>query len=361
MSKNIVLCMDGTGDEIGAFNTNIAKIFQALQVHENQIVYYDPGVATGKILKPIKLFQFVTGAGISKNIMKAYEYLSHHYEAGDRVYLFGFSRGAYAARSLMGLIRCVGLLQPNHISHLRQAYRLYAGEASVESKTKFREKYSRSCEIYFIGVFDTVGSLLGDLFFKGFGLFVASVIAIVFQDYGFVLVAMFAAILFLLTPWVGKLNAFLGIHKFHNTMLTSLNTYSFHAVSIDEKRRSFKPSLWKNTQSERVQQLWFAGTHKDIGGPSVTRETSNTALQWMMSHARLNGVDFNFDERNLKINNNGALTPNRFPLNLFPVARRLKSDYKFHASVKQRIEMNPKYRSAKKIEKLNPIFVENPE
>ncbi len=360
MSKKIVLCMDGTGDEIGKLNTNVAKIYEALQVNKSQIVYYDPGVATGKISKPIKLFQFITGAGISENIKKAYEYLVKNYEPGDQVYLFGFSRGAYTARSLMGMIHCVGLLTPNHISQLKKAYLLYAGKAKDETSDKFRKQHSRECQIHFVGVFDTVGSLLGNLFFKGFGLLIAISIAVYFQHNNYILTAMLAAVLFLLSPWVAKLNAFLGIHKFHNTELMSGDTHAFHAVSINEKRRSFKPSLWKNIEDKRVQQLWFAGTHKDIGGPSASRETSNTALRWMISNAKLNGLLFNFDEQSLKIDNTSKLTPDRFPLNLFPVARRLKKNYKFHASVLERIEKSPRYASAKRIKKLNPVFIADP-
>lgn len=350
--------MDGTGDELGASNTNLARIYQMLPPSDaKQITFYDPGVATGKILKPVKLFQFITGAGISKNIKKAYTFLAMNYEPGDQVYLFGFSRGAYTARSLMGLINCVHLLWPDRINQLDRAYRLYAGKAKKTKTDHFRSLHARPADIYLVGVFDTVGSLLGPFFFKTFGMLMAFMIASTFYNDLYIVVAMVIVFGFLLSPWVVKLNAFLGIHKFHNTQLCPGNVFAYHAVSIDEKRRSFKPRLWNDKDDPRVEQIWFAGTHKDIGGPSLNPETANSSLRWMMKNAQAKGLLINYQEGDLKINTGGALTPNKFPLNLFPVARGLKKHYRFHESVEQRIQLNPDYASAKRIKKLDPIFV----
>src|SRR6266480_4353228 len=118
MSKNIVVCCDGTGNEFGAQNSNVIKLYKMLVCNESQIAYYHPGVGTmgarsaltriGKLWT--KLIGLAFGYGISDNVADAYQFLMRNYQPGDQVFVFGFSRGAYTARALCGVLRGVGLL-----------------------------------------------------------------------------------------------------------------------------------------------------------------------------------------------------------------------------------------------------------
>ncbi|WP_234439638.1 MULTISPECIES: T6SS phospholipase effector Tle1-like catalytic domain-containing protein [Streptomyces] len=122
MGKNIVVCLDGTGNQLKARgNTNVVKLYEMLDLHDPtaQIAYYDPGVGTFSAAgawttpgrKISKLLGLAFGSGLKANLAEAYTYLMHHYEPGDRIFLFGFSRGAYTARALAGLLKSVGLLR----------------------------------------------------------------------------------------------------------------------------------------------------------------------------------------------------------------------------------------------------------
>ena len=118
--KNIAICCDGTGNEFGRNNTNVVETYLVLEKDQNQIAYYDPGVGTGgweyheERGELRAMGDQATGHGLQKNVEDAYRYLADHYEKGDRVYLFGFSRGAFTARSLAGMLFKCGLLRAGH-------------------------------------------------------------------------------------------------------------------------------------------------------------------------------------------------------------------------------------------------------
>lgn len=263
MGKNIVILCDGTGNKIGDVErTNIVDMLQDLEVSDDQIVYYDMGVGTqaladywifrkiglSKALGELgKILRKATGAGVRTNVRQAYRFLMDNYADGDRVFLFGFSRGAYTARLIAGLLMKVGLLRPGNFQLVEEATNLYFNKAPKDEVEAFRKVATRACDIHFVGVFDTVASM---------------------------------ALL-----W--KVD-FFSDHFLHPKVRRGV-----HAVSIDERRSKFPPNLWDipdDQLGKRVEQVWFAGVHSDVGGWYEDRSLSAIALLWMLKHARKNGL-----------------------------------------------------------------------
>ena len=159
-NKNIVICCDGTGNEYGRNNTNVVETYVLAVKDASQAVYYDPGVGTGGWEYNEESFALratgdqATGYGLQKNVEDAYRYLMASYKEGDRVYLFGFSRGAFTARSLAGMLYKCGLLGTEAINLLEYASKLYNTEGNDDIAQRFRETFSRTCAVHFIGVWD---------------------------------------------------------------------------------------------------------------------------------------------------------------------------------------------------------------
>ena len=252
MPKNIIICCDGTGNEYGENNTNVVKTFQALVCDDRQIAFYDPGVGTFSILgdtlgkKAGYLTGLAFGWGLSDMLEDAYYYLMEHYEQGDRLYLFGFSRGAFAVRALAGMLLKVGLLQKGSNNLIEYATKTYHTRDNDKIAEGFKRTYCRECPPYFIGVWDTVGSL---------GL------------------------------WYGK--------RFFDQKLNDQVTFGYHAISIDEKRKKFPVSLWDEndiSSGQTIKQVWFAGVHSDVGGSYKECCLSDIALMWLLENAQSTGM-----------------------------------------------------------------------
>lgn len=251
MRKNIIVCYDGTGNEYGENNTNVVGTFERILRDENQIAFYDPGVGTFSALgrtagkKTGTLFGKAFGYGLQQNIEDGYEYLMNRYQEGDKLFLFGFSRGAYTARKLAGMIHHFGLLQKgskNLIPYVSKNY-LYR---NLETAKNFKKAFCHECKPHFMGVWDTVASL-------------------------------------------GYFNGW----KFHDSKLNRDVKNAFQAVSIDEKRKKFPISLWDETiaiDGQHIEQVWFAGVHSDVGGWYPERQLSDIALAWMMDKAEEHGL-----------------------------------------------------------------------
>jgi uncharacterized protein (DUF2235 family) len=273
MAKKLIVCCDGTWNTRGTANqTNVSKIHDAVAPQTAagvvQIPKYFAGVGTSA-LDHWRGGAF--GLGLSRHVMEACRFLVENYEPGDEVYLFGFSRGAFTARSLAGLIRNSGILRRENVGLIKEAYALYRNreEAPNSNKSKrFRETYSHETGIHFIGVWDTVGSL---------GIPVAG------------------------PGWLGKL-----INKrwaFHDTELSSHVKGAFHALAIDEQRAPFAPALWHQQRDsqgrapsgQELKQVWFAGVHCDIGGGYPQTALSDLSLLWMVRQAQQYGLEFNRD------------------------------------------------------------------
>ena len=262
MSKRIVFCADGTWDS-SAENTNVYRIFKALKTTAGQVPYYDDGVgADGLVIE--KLVAGAFGEGLFQKIKDGYTKIAQVYEKGDELFLFGFSRGAYTARSLAGMIVNCGLPTANFSDEaVETAFEAYRDKPR---RAELLAELSKSCDIFvpkitMVGVWDTVGSLGIPALFGG----VSSLI------YGFL-----------------------------DTSLHPDVLNAYHALAIDERRSEFPPTLWtlpaQPTQGQTVEQVWFTGTHCDVGG-SYPDDPDGTALAdislaWMMSKASALGLQF---------------------------------------------------------------------
>lgn len=264
MAKNIVICCDGTGNEFGDHNSNVVKLYSTLIVDGTQQAgYYHPGVGTmgaptahNKISKAWSMVMGLAfGAGLLANVGDAYRYLMNVYEDGDKVFLFGFSRGAYTARGVAGLLHMFGLLQPGNEGLIPYIIRLYAKKTrkaagmthTFDVATDFKETFCRHCPLHFVGVWDTVSSV------------------------GWVWDP-------LKLPYTGR-NPDMAIGR--------------HAVSIDERRCYFRNNLWGDPfPGQSIKQVWFAGVHSDVGGSYAEMESglSKITLQWMLCEAAQAGL-----------------------------------------------------------------------
>jgi uncharacterized protein (DUF2235 family) len=269
MPKKLILFADGTWnkpeqkDRDRVSPSNVVKMARALDVYDmnslEQRRFYDRGVGTeGGLL--IKIAGGMTGLGISKNIKDLYEFLINNYESDDKVYCFGFSRGAYTVRSLSGLLDKCGLLRKEFSDKIKEAYRLYKKRKLTADSPKiaeFKGKYCVNCKIHFIGVWDTVGSL------------------------GF--------------PVPGLRLLTRPFYKFHNEKLSPVVQNAYQALAIDEQRKHFTPSIWKREGVEsyqQIEQVWFPGVHTNIGGGYVDAGLSDIAFLWMKSKAEYCGLKF---------------------------------------------------------------------
>jgi uncharacterized protein (DUF2235 family) len=266
MTKHIILCFDGTWNTPdanpidGDRSTNVFKLYEAIaEKNDNEIIqlkWYESGVGTEWYNK-IRGGAF--GVGLSEKIQSGYAHLAEVYEDGDRIFIYGFSRGAYCARSLVGMIRNAGLLRREHVDRTRDAYRLYRTRdrgPDEENARIFRRQYARDVQIQLLGVWDTVGAL---------GIPVES---------------------------FDRFNK--AYYEFHDTELSSIVKNAFHAVAIDEHRKCYQPTLWNpaNKMEQRVEQVWFCGAHADVGGGYPEAVFSNIALHWMMERSRECGLAF---------------------------------------------------------------------
>ena len=246
MSKNIIICYDGTGNEYGKNNTNVVKIFERIVRDQEQVAFYDPGVGTFSSLgrnfgkKTGTFLGKAFGAGLQQNIEDGYEYLMNHFETGDKVFLFGFSRGAFTARKLAGLIHYFGVLQKGSKNLIPYVSKMYL-KRNFDVCEGFKASFSHECKPHFIGVWDTVASL-GHIHGK----------------------------------------------KFSDQSLNPDIKYACQAISIDEKRKKFPISLWDETnknEGQTIEQVWFSGVHCDVGGYYAECGLSDIALAWMIDKA----------------------------------------------------------------------------
>ena len=267
--KKLIVCADGTWntedetDQGSPCPTNVTKIAHAiLPADKNgnaQVVRHIDGVGTDL---GIKVRGGAVGRGLFHNVLTGYQFLYHNYEEGDQIFLFGFSRGAFTARSLAGLIRNSGILKRGHESFEDEAvalYRDYAPETlpDGEKSVAFRAAHSFDTDIEFIGVWDTVGAL-----------------------------------------GIPGLNGSFRILKgldwqFHDVALSRKVKKAFHALAIHEHREEFVPTLWEKKAdapaAQVLEQVWFSGVHADVGGGYPQTGLSDVTLRWMLDKASKEG------------------------------------------------------------------------
>lgn len=296
--KRLVFCFDGTWNKLDCnLATNVVLTAASIQRTDedgvSQIIHYDEGVGTGELEK---IRGGVFGQGLVQNLREAYRFLIFNYDPGDEIYVFGFSRGAFSARSFIGLIRQVGPLQRLHVGRIDEAIEHYKShergrEEADEELRAFRAKYSGSVcidpgddewrcrtienyttgsapllKIKYLGVWDTVGALGWPK----------------------------------IMPWDDWLNR---EHAFHETGIDAFVENARHAVAIDERRKLFPvESLGDLTELNRArgfdsgdlnapyQERWFPGVHGSVGGGGEVRKLSDSALAWVLNGAKRAGL-----------------------------------------------------------------------
>lgn len=277
--KRLAMFLDGTWNVISD-NTNVWR-FRALLAPtsvdgQKQCAYYSTGLGT-KFGERLRGGMF--GWGIDTAITSAYEWLMDNYEDDDEIFIFGFSRGAYMARSLSGFVSECGLLEPGAPLGVNQMYCRYRipdattlrelqRQQREEGRTNFtREErsmlqFSRAIPIKFLGIFDTVGSL-----------------GVPFPLYRRI---------------VGRAYPFL------NTGLRQSNEFAFHALALDEHRKAFDATLWTNKGAtnakprpiERTEQRWFVGSHANVGGGYYDDPLAQLPFKWIEARAMGLGLTF---------------------------------------------------------------------
>jgi uncharacterized protein (DUF2235 family) len=268
MPKNIVVCLDGTGNQVSARDsTNVVRLFEMLDLSDPsaQIGYYDPGPGTFSAQgawtplgrRVSRLLGLAFGVGMRQNLGEVYTFLVQHWEPGDHLYVFGFSRGAYTARALAGLLYRVGLLRPGCENLVPYAVGEYA-RSRTWTEEDWREidrfsaafcvshEGSRAVPIEFLGVWDSVKA---------------------------------AGVLRWNLRWP------------YTRQVPNVRT-ARHAVSIDEKRRPYREYLVEaQPPGPALEEVWFAGVHSDVGGTFADDpRLSEVALKWMVDGALAAGL-----------------------------------------------------------------------
>ena len=273
--KRLVFNFDGTWNRLDApCPTNVVLTAESvLPLGKDgiaQLNYYDQGVGTAK---GERVRGGVFGRGLVRNLATAYRNLVFNYTPGDDIFVFGFSRGAFTARSFVGLIRNCGIIRREHAGRTDEAIALYRSRRPDdqpwgECAEKFRADFSHPLpDIAYLGVWDTVGALGIPNYYR-----------------------------------IARL--FNGRHRFHDDKLSSRVRSARHALAIDETRRAFEPTLWENFEALNAeagkdptapdapyQQKWFPGVHSAVGGGAGMRGLSDQALEWVWAGARLAGLE----------------------------------------------------------------------
>jgi uncharacterized protein (DUF2235 family) len=273
MGKNVVVCLDGTGNQLKARgSTNVVRIFEMLDLSDpaKQIAYYDPGVGTFSAhgawtpaaRSVSRVLGLAIGNGMRENLGEAYRYLMSAWEPGDQLYIFGFSRGAYTARALAGMLYRVGLLRPGCENLVQYAVNVYARNRGKDADLSGVEGWkridrfsaafarttnqSRAIPITFMGLWDSVKA---------------------------------ARVLGRDLTWP------------YTRQLPNVATV-WHAVSIDEKRRPYREYLVQpDADKTALNETWFAGVHSDVGGTfEDDSKLADISLKWMAEGAMSAGV-----------------------------------------------------------------------
>ena len=256
--QRLVVLFDGTWND-PEDQTNVYRLSRRIHDYDGDIrqrFFYDPGVGTSQWSR---FCGGAFGVGLSENLNQGYEWLAKRYAQSDEIWVFGFSRGAYTARSLVGMIRKCGLLHITTPSLIKRAEKLYRNKKlhpDSEECNSFRQAYSREVKIHFIGVWDTVGAL--------------GVPGTVLSEF--------------------------GRYAWHDTELSSIVERAYQAAALDEHRGAYDISLWTHPKGETkqgqlaVEQRWFIGAHANVGGGYGADPLADISLQWLLDHALQAGL-----------------------------------------------------------------------
>jgi len=301
-SRNLIVLSDGTGNSAATpFKTNVWRLYQALDLTDGrQVAVFGDGVGTSNV-KILRVLGLALGVGVKRNVLELYKFLCRNYNQGDRIWAFGFSRGAFTIRLLIGLIYNQGLVAFSNEEELQRnalaAYRAYRAEAfatyipwiwagrkirnvvvrvwrrmtgapSIRATRAHTIKLNRDkIDIAFLGVWDTVVA------------------------YGLPVDELTTAV----DKWVWPM-------KFRDSSLRENVQFARHALSLDDERRTFFPIPWCETEEAKLQeiaprpgrllQVWFPGVHADVGGGYPDNGLSYVPLCWMIDEAAAKGLKF---------------------------------------------------------------------
>ena len=259
-----VVLLDGTMSQLThGQESNIGLTYLLLReiaATAQLALHYEPGIQWQSWRRT---HEVIAGVGLNRQIKRAYRFLACGYQPGDRIMLMGYSRGAYAVRSLAGMIDRVGLLRPAHIDRdtLDRHYRLYREAPDSDAAQSLRQALCHpDVPIGFLGAYDTVRAA-----------------------------GLRAPGLWQIVP---------APHPFHNNALGPSIQIARHALALEETRDVYRPMIWTTTQAQaaggRVQQIWFRGTHGDVGGQlgglGWARPLANIPLVWMLAEAERAGL-----------------------------------------------------------------------
>lgn len=260
-----VVILDGTMSSLEeGYETNAGLVYKLLREttgSQRTVVSYEPGIQWTDWRGTLDVIE---GRGINRQIRRIYGLLASRYRPGDRLWLFGYSRGAYSARALAGMIDRVGLLRAEAATerNITQAYRHYHADPGSVATRLFAQQtcHAGGVEIEMIGVWDTVKAL--------------GIRAPVVWRYSTV------------------------EHEFHSLRLGNSVKRGFHALALDETRDAYAPVLWMSDPDWRGElvQMWFRGTHGDVGGQlggfGPARPLANIPLVWILEQAEAAGLAF---------------------------------------------------------------------
>lgn len=280
MGRQLVIFLDGTGNRFSHKPTNVIRLLRSLpKDREDVLTYYDQGVGTFGVKEtlfewqklPSRICGLAFGWGLKRNVEGAYHFLAENYREGDEIYVFGFSRGAYAARALAALIHTAGIVEGYQAHLFDYAWAMLlarTGENNAPDfrlQARFKSTFGRRVNVHFLGLFDTV---------KSVGWIYDPVII----------------------PYTAK-NPAVDIVR--------------HAVSIDERRCFFRQHLWRRNDEVKtdLKEVWFAGVHSDVGGGYLPPQAqlALTAFRWMLGEAWRAGlcIDFSRAKKELSIRTAG--------------------------------------------------------
>jgi uncharacterized protein (DUF2235 family) len=296
MPKNVVVCCDGTANEFAKDRTNVVKLYATLVHNTTQVTFYHPGIGTmepfgslsSMTRKLARLLGRAFGYGLQYDLRDAYAFLMQTYEPGDRIFLFGFSRGSFTVRAVASLIRMYGLIRKGNEPLIPYAVRMLMGIERAENEAAARKAYFKLAGefksamsyaapmIKFVGIWDTVSSV----------------------------------------GWIEN-----PLHVPYEADNSHIEI-GRHAVSIDERRAFFRSHLWQlrdDATSDQgpldLKQVWFPGVHCDVGGgyPEATAGLSKYALEWMIEEAKAAGLLVNPQKQAevLGLTGDGAYAPAR--------------------------------------------------
>ncbi|EIN05624.1 hypothetical protein PUNSTDRAFT_137724 [Punctularia strigosozonata HHB-11173 SS5] len=296
--RNIVLCFDGTTNRFGKEGiTNVIRVYELLNKDtKRQVSYYQAGIGTYDAKVPVgtdsdglplktrisKWKDVLVANGIKGHILGGYRFLMNHWKSGDRIYMFGFSRGAYTARALCGMIEKVGLLIAGNDEHVEFAWKMYKMRSNWQQAGEFRDIFGQKATIHFLGLWDTVRST---------GTKRTSYL-----------------------PEPGMSPTKDGDHN----RIDGFARYVYHALSLDERRVKFEPEKYHpppptsggaRPRKSTVIERWFVGDHSDIGGrfgflerKSEEGSLANLSFRWIVWAAAMASADGNiiFSEKALR-------------------------------------------------------------